>query len=84
MSTHTEDPPVIDEPAEPDRPQAAGPLTNLVIALVVVVLGGMALAGSLSLGVGTPSAPGPGTWPTLVSAALIALGLALAVRARRT
>ena len=84
MSTHTEDPPFIEDPAEPDRPPAAGPLTNLVIALVVVVLGSTALAGSLSLGVGTPSAPGPGGWPTLVSAVLIALGLALAVRARRT
>ncbi|SNT38249.1 putative tricarboxylic transport membrane protein [Asanoa hainanensis] len=84
MSTHTEDPPVTDEPVEPDRPPAAGPVTNLVIALIVVVLGGAALAGSLSLGVGTPSAPGPGTWPALVSTALVILGLVLAARARRT
>jgi len=72
----------MDEPAEPDRPPAAGPVTNLVIALVVVVLGGAALAGSLSLGVGSPSAPGPGTWPAVVSVVLVLLGLVLAARAR--
>jgi hypothetical protein len=83
VSTHAEDLPVEDEPAEPDdRPPAAGPVTNLVIALVVVILGGAALAGSLSLGAGSASAPGPGTWPAMVSAALIVLGLALGARAR--
>ena len=83
MSTHAEDLPVGDEPAEPDDcPPAAGPVTNLVIALLVVVLGGAALAGSLSLGAGSASAPGPGTWPAMVSAALIVLGLVLAARAR--
>jgi len=84
VSTHTEDPPVLDEPAEPDRPPAAGPLMNLVIALVVVLLGAVALAGSLSLGVGTLSAPGPGTWPAVVGVVLIVLGLVLAARARHT
>ena len=72
-------------PTEPDdRPPAAGPVVNLVIALVIVVLGGAALAGSLSLGTGSLSAPGPGTWPALVGAALIILGVVLAVRARQT
>ena len=79
---------IMGEPAGPtepdDRPPVAGPVTNLVIALVVVVLGGAALAGSLSLGVGRLSAPGPGTWPALVSAALIILGIVLAARARQT
>lgn len=84
MRTHTEDPSAIDEPAEPDRPPVAGPVTNLVTALVVVILGGAALAGSLDLGVGSLSAPGPGTWPALVSTALIVLGLVLAAGAQRT
>lgn len=84
MSTHAEDPPAGDEPAEPDDgPPAAGPVTNLVIALIVVILGVAALAGSLSLGAGSASAPGPGTWPAMVSAALIVLGLVLGARARR-
>jgi putative tricarboxylic transport membrane protein len=91
MTTPTEDLPAEpagqadpDEPEEPDRPPAAGPVTNLVTAGVVVILGGVAFAGSLRLGVGSPSAPGPGTWPTLVSAVLVVLGLVLAARFRHT
>ncbi|WP_281179065.1 tripartite tricarboxylate transporter TctB family protein [Actinoplanes rectilineatus] len=51
---------------------------------VVTVLGGAGIAGSLSLGAGSPSAPGPGTWPLIVSGVLVVLGLALAARARHT
>jgi len=68
---------------ETDRPPAAGPLTNLVIAGSVVVLGGLAFAESLRLGVGRASAPGPGTWPALVSGVLLILGIVLAVRFRQ-
>jgi len=84
VNTRTEDLPDTEEPAEPDRPPAAGPVTNLVIALLVVLLGGAAMAGSLRLGVGSLAAPGPGTWPAVVSAVLVMLGLALAVRVRHT
>jgi hypothetical protein len=84
VSTPTEDRPIADEPAAPDRPPAAGPVTNLVTAAVVVILGGAAFAGSLRLGVGAPSEPRPGTWPALVSAALVVLGVVLAARARHT
>jgi hypothetical protein len=73
-----------DEPAEPDRSPAAGAVTNLVTAGAVVVLGGLAFAGSLRLGVGRASAPAPGTWPALVSAVLVILGLVLAARFRHT
>ncbi|MET9684123.1 tripartite tricarboxylate transporter TctB family protein [Streptomyces coeruleorubidus] len=81
MSTET--PSAADEPSDDTRPPAAGPVTNLVTATVVVVLGGAALAGALNLGIGSPSKPGPGTWPALVSAALIILGVFLAAAARR-
>jgi hypothetical protein len=74
----------MDESAQPDGPPVAGPVTNLITALIVVIVGGAALAGSLDLGVGRLSAPGPGTWPALVSTALVVLGLVLAARARRT
>jgi hypothetical protein len=88
VRTRIEDPTIVDEPAEPtepdDRPPASGPVANLVIALVVVVLGGAALAGSLRLGTGSLSAPAPGTWPAVVGAALIILGIVLALRVRRT
>jgi putative tricarboxylic transport membrane protein len=69
---------------ETDRPPAAGPVTNLVIAATVVVLGGLAFAESLRLGVGRAAAPGPGTWPALVSGVLLILGIVLAARFRRT
>jgi hypothetical protein len=66
------------------RPPPAGPITNIVVALVVVALGAVALVGSLSLGAGSAGRPGSGTWPTLISLALIVLGLALLPAVRRT
>jgi hypothetical protein len=66
------------------RPPPAGPVTNLVVALVVVALGVAGLVGSLSLGAGSAGSPGSGTWPMLISVVLIVLGLALLPAARRT
>ncbi|GGN33453.1 hypothetical protein FHR83_001630 [Actinoplanes campanulatus] len=60
----------------------AGPVSNLIAAAVVVVLGGAAIAGALSLGAGSPSEPGPGTWPLIIGVLLTGLGIALAVQAR--
>ena len=71
------------EEAEHDRPPPAGPVTNVVTAVVVVVLGVAAVVGSLGLGVGTPGEPGPGTWPLLVSVvAGASWAIALVVLAR--
>ncbi|MBW6438648.1 tripartite tricarboxylate transporter TctB family protein [Actinoplanes hulinensis] len=64
--------------------EPAGPAGNLIAAAVVVLLGGAAIAGSLSLGAGDPSEPGPGTWPLIVGVALTGLGIALAVQARHS
>lgn len=61
----------------------AGPVTNLVISLMVVALGLAVLAGSLHLGVGTPKRPDSGTWPLVIGLALVMLGGALAVRFRQ-
>jgi hypothetical protein len=66
------------------RPPPAGPLTNVVVAVLVVALGAAALVGSLSLGAGSSGNPGSGTWPMLVSLALIVLGLVLLPAARTT
>ena len=65
------------------RPPPAGPITNVVVAVVVVALGAAGLVGSLALGAGSAGRPGSGTWPMLVSLALVVLGLALLVTARR-
>ena len=66
------------------RPPSAGPVTNLVVALVVVAFGAAGLVGSFSLGAGSAGKPGSGTWPLLVSITLIVLGLALLPAVRRT
>ncbi|MFE7276434.1 tripartite tricarboxylate transporter TctB family protein [Streptomyces sp. NPDC057623] len=84
MGSRTEDPPAAGEPADGVRPPAAGTVTQLVTAAVVVALGVAALTEALNLGVGTPSEPGPGTWPALVSTVLTVLGVLLATQARRT
>ena len=66
------------------RPPPAGPVTNVVVAVVVLALAAAALVGSLALGAGDAGNPGPGTWPLLISATLVALGLALLPGVRRT
>jgi hypothetical protein len=66
------------------RPPPAGFLTNVVVAAVVVVLGAAAILGSLSLGAGSPRTPATGTWPLLISGALLLLGIGLVLAARRT
>ncbi|GAA0948056.1 tripartite tricarboxylate transporter TctB family protein [Pseudonocardia zijingensis] len=66
------------------RPPRAGRPTDAVVGLAVVGLGVAALLGSLALGVGSAAAPGPGTWPFLVSVVLVALGLGLLALTGRT
>jgi len=75
--------PAVPGPVEPDEPPA-GPLDNLVTALVALALGVAAVVGATALGVGSPAAPGPGTWPLLVGVVLTALSAVLAARARST
>ena len=66
------------------RPPATGTLGNLVVAAAVVALGVAAVVGSLGLDVGSAAAPEAGTWPLMVSAVVVVLGLALLAVARRT
>ena len=75
---------MIHELEEQDRPPHAGPVNNVVAAAVVLALGVAGVLGSLALGVGTASAPGPGTWPLLASIGLVVLAVVLAVMARST
>lgn len=73
------------EQAEHDlRPPAAGPVTNAVVAAVVILLGAAALLGSWSLGVGSARTPDAGMWPFLVSVVLVVLAVVLLVTAKRT
>ncbi len=66
------------------RPPPAGRTTNLVVALVVVALGAAALVGAMSLGPGSASSPGSGTWPLLISVVIVLLGVGLVATARST
>ncbi|GAB1513396.1 tripartite tricarboxylate transporter TctB family protein [Actinophytocola sp. KF-1] len=74
----------VEEIEHENRPPAAGVLGNAVTALVVTGLGVAALIGSLAMGAGSASRPGPGTWPLLVSAVLTVLGLVLLATVRRS
>lgn len=69
---------------EAEKPPAAGRAHNLAAAIVVLGLGVFALLQSLELGIGTPETPDTGTWPFVISLALIVLGVALAAVAGRT
>jgi hypothetical protein len=66
------------------RPPPAGPITNLVVALVVIGFGAAALVGSLSLGAGSAGSPGSGTWPLILSITIIVLGLGLLLTVHST
>jgi hypothetical protein len=84
LGTTDEELPGIEGPEAEIRPPAGGPGENLAVAAVVVALGVAAVAGALGLGAGSPSRPGPGTWPLLVGGVLLCLGLALVANVRRT
>ncbi|WP_319461346.1 tripartite tricarboxylate transporter TctB family protein [Micromonospora sp. RTP1Z1] len=74
----------VEEAEHEGRPPAAGALSNILTAAAVVALGIAALVGSAGLGLGTVRSPESGTWPLLVSGALVLLGLGLLATARRT
>jgi len=89
----TDSPALVDEPRTPDelvaqweaeKPPAAGAAHNLAAAVVVVGLGVFALILSLRQGIGSAAAPGAGTWPFIISLALIVLGITLATVAAKT
>ena len=74
----------VEEAEHEFRPPVAGRLTDVVVGVAVVGLGVAALLGSLALGVGSPRAPGTGTWPFLVSIVLVVLGIGLLAMTGRT
>lgn len=85
-----QDPFAVDLPSEEaaalweqDKPPAAGPMANVFSAVLVGAIGLGCMAGALALGLGTPSEPGSGMWPFILSVVLISLSMALAMLARR-
>ncbi|MGY1632805.1 tripartite tricarboxylate transporter TctB family protein [Geodermatophilus sp. SYSU D01186] len=74
----------LHEIEDEDRPPPAGPVANVVIALVVVALGAATIAGAFRLDVGSAATPAAGMWPLLIGIVLVVLGLALLPLAGRT
>jgi putative tricarboxylic transport membrane protein len=66
-----------------EKPPAAGPWANIGAAVVVIALGVFGVIGSAALGLGSVKQPESGTWPLIISLALIALGVALALTSRQ-
>lgn len=74
----------VDDGEHEARPPHAGQLGNVLVAAAVVALGVAALVSSVGLGLGSTREPESGTWPLLVSGALVLLGFGLLATARRT
>ncbi|GAA1823275.1 tripartite tricarboxylate transporter TctB family protein [Nesterenkonia flava] len=64
------------------EPPQAGAVTNLVCGAVVSLLGLGALLVAWDLGFGSMAAPGAGTWPAILSALLLVLGIFIMLRAK--
>lgn len=65
-----------------DRPPHAGPWSQLGAAVVAGLVGIGGLIGSLALGLGELTKPGPGLWPFVVSVVVTVLAVVLALVGR--
>ncbi|HEY3556904.1 MAG TPA: tripartite tricarboxylate transporter TctB family protein [Kribbella sp.] len=65
-----------------DRPPHAGPWSQLGAAVVAGLVGVGGLIGSLALGLGRLTHPGPGLWPFVISVVVTVLAVALALVGR--
>ena len=75
---------LVEETEHEGRPPAAGTLSNVVVALVVLALGVAALFGSNALGLGAAAGPAAGTWPLLVAIVTVLIGIGMLAAARYT
>jgi hypothetical protein len=65
-----------------DRPPHAGPWSQVGAAVVAGLVGVAGLIGSLALGLGRLTQPGPGLWPFVISVVVTVLAVALALVGR--
>lgn len=68
---------------EEDRPPHGGPPSQLAAAIVTILIGVAGLIGSLRLGLGELTAPGPGLWPFVISVVITTLSVVLAFTGRQ-
>ena len=66
-----------------DRPPHAGPWSQLGAAIVTAGIGVAGLIGSLRLGLGELTAPGPGLWPFVISVVITTLSVVLGLTGRQ-
>jgi lysylphosphatidylglycerol synthetase-like protein (DUF2156 family) len=67
---------------EEARPPHAGPISQVAAALVALVVGVLGAIGSLALGLGRLTQPGPGLWPFAISVVIVVLSVVLLVTGR--
>ena len=75
-------PVTIDDIIE-DEVTPSGPIGNVIAAVIPLLFGVTAVIGSLQLGVGEFTDPGPGMWPLIISAIVVACSLALLIGGKR-
>lgn len=66
-----------------DKAPAAGPIANIVVAIVIAAIGIGGIYLALDMGIGSPSSPSSGLWPLMIGVVLVALSVAMAVLSRR-
>lgn len=70
------------EAHEVDPSKKAGWLTNLLCGIVTVAFGIVSMFEAVRLGVGDIKDPDTGTWPSVVSAVIIVVGILIVIRAK--
>lgn len=66
-----------------DEVTPAGPVTNVIAALVPLLVGVAAAIGSIQLGIGELTDPGAGLWPMIISIVIVCCSLVLLIGGRR-
>lgn len=66
-----------------DKAPAAGPVTNIVVAIVIAAIGIGGIYLALDMGIGSPSSPSSGLWPLMIGVVLVGLAITMALLSRR-
>lgn len=69
---------IIDDEVTP-----AGPIANVVVGVIPLLVGAAGVLGSIQLGIGEFTDPGSGMWPLVISSVIVACSIALLIGGRR-
>lgn len=73
----------LEQVADDTRPPHAGPASQISAALVALAVGVAGAVGSVALGLGRMTQPGPGLWPFAISVVIVVLSAVLVVTGRK-